>query len=224
MMRRYMIVWLLAMMVQGVVFAQRQQRFDFDGTQLAAEWQFLGQPDRSHYDQNNGRLRLYGSVGQLKDKKPVTFVGLPQTEDRFTVETCISYFDFEDNDEAGVALYLSDRCYVQAYVYSNRNEPRVRMRFRLLNHWWQMASPSALLQAGKCWLRVVGDEQGYHFFYSLDGKKYQLLETVERCLLSPAISETTKAPLLGIYAYTGTTKYQSGYSFADFDYFEYQAQ
>jgi beta-xylosidase len=224
MMKRYMIAWLLAMMVQGAVFAQRQQRFDFDGTQMAAEWQFLGQPDRSHYDQRNGRLRLYGSIGQLSDKKPVTFVGLPQTEDRFTLETCISDFDFEDNDEAGVALYLSDNCYVQAGVYSTRNEPRLRLRFRLLKHWWLMASPSAVLATEKCWLRVEGDEQGYHFSYSLDGKEYQKLETVERSLLSPAISGTTKAPCLGLYAYMGSTKYQSGYSYADFDYFDYRAQ
>lgn len=223
-MKRCFLTWMFLLLVEVMAFAQQHQRYDFNGQQLGDGWQYVEQPDRSKYVLMNGCLRLYGSVYDLNDRKPTTFLGIPQKEQNFTAETHVPLFDFEDGDEAGMALFFTDSCFVESSLINYRSETRIKLRFQFLNHSWLMVNHAVGQKVSQYWLRVVGDERAYTFYYSFDGKKYTKLDRIDRRLLTPAISGTTAAPLIGLFAFTGTTKYQSGYSYADFDYFDYRAQ
>ena len=72
------------------------------------------------------------------------------------------------------------------------------------------------------WLRVSSDGSKLKFYYSTDGKKYHWLEDVETRLLQSDIVGGDGEMLVGMYAFMGSTKYQSGYTFGDFEYFDFQ--
>lgn len=200
------------------------QHFDFSESKLSNEWQYIRKPDKSKYKLRDNVLRLYGDIYEITEGKPTTFIGLPQNTPRFKAETHITLFDDENGDEAGMTFYMSDSCYVQAFLNNNRGEHRVKLCFQLLNHRWLMAEKHMLHLLKEIWLRIEGDETTVKFYYSLDGEKYVSLDSIERRLLSPELSGSTTPPMVGLYCLTGTTKYQTGYSYADFDYFDYKAQ
>ncbi len=223
-MKKQSIILLLTLTICVAAFGQKHFCTDFNEQQLGAEWQYLQQPDASKYVLHDGMLRLYGSPYNLKDHEPTTFLALPQTTPQFTAETSISFFDDESGDEAGMCVYLSDSCYVQLFINNNKGEHRLKLQFQLRSHQWLIAEKHLSRTFEKMWLRIACDSQYYQFFYSLDGQKFQLLDQIERLLLSPAIAGSNSLPLVGMFVFTGTTKYQTGYSYADFDFFDYRAQ
>jgi len=207
-----------------VLGVQAQTRhYDFAMTRLGDEWRYVRQVDSSKYVVCDSVLRLYGNVAELKDSGAATFIGLPQTSEHVEAETLLTTFDDENGDEAGLAVYWSDSCYVQAYLNNIRGEHRIKLRFQLKSHQWMMAEQHLEhRRIEKVWFRVTCDGDFYRFYYSEDGKKYHLLESVEKMLLSPAIAQGNGELLVGMYAYTGSVKLQMGYSYADFRYFDFK--
>jgi len=222
-MKRLLTIFFLALTTLAVN-AQNHFRDNFEGTALAPEWGFLLQPDSAKHVLCNGRLRLYGGLFQLKEHQPTTFLSIPQRDSCFQADTRLTLFDTESGDEAGLCLYRSDSCYVQAFIVNNRSDHRLRLRFQLMSHSWTLADRHIDHQQNEIWLRMSCDGRFYRFFYSFDGQKFSPLEAIETSLLSDAIARTSDKPLIGLFAFMGTTKYQAGYSFADFDYFDYQPQ
>ena len=213
-------LYLLALLV--TVQAKGQTRsFEFDNGFLGTEWQFVNQPDYSKYGVRDGKLRIYSSPYELADttSAPTSFLALPLTGSQKVIETHLTLFDAEKADEAGLCIYRSPNGYVQCCMYNNLGELRLRLRLKLLSHQLQFIEKPIALNHHDVWLRVVCDDKGYSFYYSLDDKKYLFLDSVESGLLSPSILNSDAPLLVGMYSFMGSGKYHSGYSFADFDYF-----
>ena len=204
--------------------AQVRHHYDFDESQLSAEWQFLGKPDMSKYVLRDGKLRLYGDIFEVKEHETTTFLALPQRDRQFVAETRIVTFDDDNGDEAGLCLFRSDSCFAQLLLGNYRNEHRLRLRFQLKSHNWIMAERHMTRRVDEIWLRIACDGQFYRFFFSTNGKDFEQLDAIECSLMSPLIAGSEAPALIGPYAFTGTTKYQMGYAYADFDYFDYQGQ
>lgn len=203
----------------SMIYAQRH--YTFESGSLGSEWQYIGKPDASKYAFVNGKLRLKGSVHELFEEKPATFVGIPQTSEMFDVVTRLTIFDAESGDEAGLCVFRSPKGYVQCCLSNFQGSRRLKLRLQLLSHQLVLVDRHMGTLA-EVWLRVKSDGQVLKFFYSSDGEKYHTIENVECRLLEPDIVGGGEQNLIGMYAFMASTKYNAGYTFADFDFFDYE--
>ncbi len=214
------LVCIISLLLWGLWSQAQTRRYDFSQPVQLGEWHFLRQPDLTKYVPMDSVLRLYGDVAEMKDTAAATFLAQPVPSVRFQAETLMSLFDDENGDEAGLALYWADNCYVQACLNNNRGTHRIVLQFRLLEHKWIMAEHHLNHRPGKVWFRITADDDHYHFYYSENGAKYRLLDSIEKELLSSRIAPGNGPMLVGLYTYTGNIKLQMGYSYADFRYFD----
>ena len=218
--RAAMLLAALSIMAAGSA-VHAQGRYTFEQGGLGPEWRYVGQADASKYSIVDGRLRLRGSIYELHEGKGGTFVGQELRADSFTVETKMTLIDTESGDEGGLCVYHSPRGYVQCCLSNYQGSRRLKVRLRLLSHELVLADqPAGMMR--EVWLRLTASGQKLTFYYSTDGVRYHSLEEVERQLLSPTLTGASGPGLVGMYAFMGSTKYQSGLTFADFDFFDYE--
>ncbi len=196
-----------------------RERTEFDRP-LGPEWVYLQNPDSACYWMHKGRMRLVGSIYDLKTNDRPTFIGRRQEAPEFTFETKIAFHDLYDGDEVGICAYQMHEGFAQACFSNTRGEMNVRLRLNLKNVNVTLASR----HIGNCpqlWLRMKSDSKTYKFYYATDGKDYQELGDVDCSLLSTETVGGFTGVTLGLFAYNGNTRYQAGRSFAEFDYVEY---
>ena len=181
----------------------------------------MGQPDLSKYVFADGKLRLKGSVFELREEKPSTFVGLEQTTEKFVAETKLTLFDAESGDEAGLCVFKSREGYIQCCLNNYQESRRLKVRLQLLSHRLLLVDRYVGMLS-EVWLRVSSDGSKLKFCYSTDGKEFKRLEEVDLRLLKSDLVGGEDPALVGMYAFMGSTKYQAGYTFGDFDYFDFQ--
>lgn len=198
-----------------------QRHYTFESCQLGPEWRYVGQPDLSKYVFADGKLRLKGSVFELREEKPSTFVGLEQTTEKFVAETKLTLFDAESGDEAGLCVFKSREGYIQCCLNNYQESRRLKVRLQLLSHRLLLVDRYVGMLS-EVWLRVSSDGSKLKFCYSTDGKEFKRLEEVDLRLLKSDLVGGEDPALVGMYAFMGSTKYQAGYTFGDFDYFDFQ--
>lgn len=197
-----------------------QQHHTFEKGTLGPEWCFIGEPDSSKYTFMDGRLRLFGSIYELYEDKPVTFTGFRQQSAQFEATTKLTLLDTEYGDEAGLCVYRSPKGYIQLCIEGLQSGHRLKLKLRLLSHYLQMGEQ--YIGSNKdVWLRVKSDSEKIAFLYSTNGTNFRQIGFVEQRLIAPDIVGGEQHTYTGMYAYTGSTKYSAGYTFADFDFFDY---
>lgn len=187
------------------------------------EWIHIQNPDESKYLWGDGRLRMMGSPNQLWHNEQPSFWGIRQEHPTFTLTTKISQFDSESGDEAGLAVYQSHDGNVQLFLNNFQGDMRVKLRFQLKSLNVQKVERQIKMTNG-LWLRVASDGHKYSFYYSVNGQKFHLLDSFDCSLLSSETIGGFTGAVLGLYVYMGSGRHQSGYSFADFDYFDYEGR
>ena len=203
---------------------QAQQHYTFhDGTGLGSEWRHIGEPNRAKYRIVDNKLRLYGDIYELKDGRSFTFAGLPLGDKPFEVATKLSLTDAENGDEAGLCLYRSADAFVQCCLNSQDGQRRLKLRLGLLSHRLLLAD-RPMGMTSELYLRISFDGRKYAFHYSADGQQYHPIETVEHRLLDKEIAGYGDELLVGMYCHSGTTKYNAGYTFGEFGFFDYKEQ
>lgn len=195
-------------------------RDDFDRP-LGPEWMYMQNPDSAQYQLHDGQLRLVGSIHELRENQPTTFIGRRQEAASFTFDTKISFYDLDDGDEAGLCAYQINEGYAQVCVNNFRGNYRLKVRLNLKNVRVLLCDRS-FGEHPEVWLRIKSNSRYYNFYYSTDGKNYHWLESVDCSLLSTETAGGFTGATLGLYAYNGGTRYQAGHCFADFDYVEYR--
>lgn len=210
-----LLIWLACMNLTA------QRHYTFANGTLGNEWQYSGEPDRSKYTFTDGKLRLIGSIYELCEEKPSTFLGLPTEDGPYEVNTKMSLFDAENGDEAGLCVYQSRQGHVKCGLVNVQGGRRIRLKLQLLSHQLQLADQS-LGMLTDVWMRVKCDGEKLTFFYSTNGEQFRKLNEVECHLIAPDVVGGGEHPLVGMYAYNANTKYNAGYTFADFEFFDYQ--
>ena len=198
-----------------------QRHYTFESCQLGPEWRYVGQPDLSKYVFADGKLQLKGSVFELHEENPSTFVGLEQTTEKFVAETKLTLFDAETGDEAGLCVFKSREGYIQCCLNNYQESRRLKVRLQLLSHRLLLVDRHVGMLS-EVWLRVSSDGSKLKFCYSTDGKEFKRLEEVDLRLLKSDLVGGEDPALVGMYAFMGSTKYQAGYTYGDFDYFDFQ--
>ncbi len=200
-----------------------KRRYEFDGGSLGPEWIYIQTPDQSKYQNEFGRLRLYGNFSQLWENDQPTFVGIRQEHATFVLTTKLSRFDMESGDESGLAVYQSHDGNVQFCLSTYQGDCQLKVRCQLKNLRTMLASRSVRME-NEVWLRISSDGHKYNFYYSTDGEKFRWMESFDCSLLSSETIGGFTGVVLGLYAFMGSGKHHSGYSFADYDFLEYEGQ
>jgi alpha-N-arabinofuranosidase len=156
----------------------------------------------------------------LAENDQPTFVGIRQESAKFSFDTKISLFDIGENEEAGICVYQINEGYVQCCLGNSRSGHRVGLKACLKGLQVDLAEKS-LSGVEELWLRVNSDSKNYNFFYSTDGERFKPLQSVPCSLMSTETVGGFTGVVLGLYAYQGSTKFQMGRPFADFDYVDY---
>lgn len=200
----------------------KQKRYIDFSKPLGPEILYIQNPDSSAYWQHNGKMRLYGAAHEMMLNRQPTFVGLRQEAAKFTMDTKISAFNFNDGDEAGVCVYQMHEGYVQCCLNNSQDVSHLKLRLCLKGVRaliFDKSIGSELLE--NLWLRVRSDSCYYYFYYSTDGEKFHLLDSVHCSLLSTETVGGFTGVTLGIYAHMNNRESETGRSYADFDYIEY---
>jgi beta-xylosidase len=215
------ILCVLFLVVSLLQDAQAQRRYTFkEGSALGSEWRYIGERQPQNYRILNDRLRLYGDIYELKDGRSFTFAGLPQGSKPFEVTTKLRLTDAENGDEAGLCLYRSKAGFVQCCLSSQNGQRRLKLRLQLLSHRLQLFDKNVGLTS-EVYLRIGFDGSQYNFYYSTDDKRYQLMDTVEGSLLETSLVGGADEVLVGMFCFNGNSKFNAGYTFGEFDYFDF---
>lgn len=200
----------------------KQKRYIDFSKPLGPEILYIQNPDSSAYWQHNGKMHLYGSAHEMTLNRQPTFVGLRQEAAKFTMDTKISAFNFNDGDEAGVCVYQMHEGYVQCCLNNSQSVSHLKLRMCLKGVRALILDKSIGSELlDNLWLRVRSDSSYYYFYYSTDGEKFRLLDSVHCSLLSTETVGGFTGVTLGIYAHMNNREGEIRQSYADFDYIEY---
>ena len=180
----------------------------------AFEWVQLQNPIPGNYLRNDAMavdekffVRLYPH-GTLTENQQPTFVGRRQESASFTLETEVST---KGDVEAGLSVYQINDGHLDFFV----SQKQVALRCKLKSIDYVVKSVPRL-RKGSVKLRIRSNGEMYFFDYSLDGKKFHELASMNCSLMSTEVAGGFTGVVLGMFA---EGKEKSGN--ADFGYFHY---
>lgn len=153
-------------------------------------------------------MRLYPH-GSLTENQLPTFAGRLQECASFTLETEVVT---KGNVEAGLSVYQIHDGHLDLFV----SQKQVALRCKLKSIDYVVKSVPRL-RKGSVKLRIRSNGEMYFFDYSLDGKKFHELASMNCSLMSTEVAGGFTGVTLGMFA---EGKPRSGY--ADFAYFHYE--
>ena len=180
----------------------------------AFEWVQLQNPIPGNYLRNDTMaveekyfVRLYPH-GTLTENLQPTFVGRRQESASFSLETDVVT---KGDVEAGLSVYQIHDGHLEFFV----SKKQVSLRCRLKSIDYVVKSVPRLRQEAVK-LRIRSNGEMYFFDYSLDGKQFHELASMNCSLMSTEVAGGFTGVVLGMFA---EGKEKSGY--ADFGYFRY---
>lgn len=197
---------------------KRHVRTTFDKP-LGPEWVYIQNPDSSKYCISEGRLQLICSNGELSKNERPTFLGRRQESVNMTVETHIDFSEGLPRDEAGLCVFQINDGHAKFYLHPANGLTQVVAKCQMKSVTAVLAS--AEIEAYEAYLRIRSDENRYYFDYSVDGKRYKTLATLDCQLLSTEVVGGFTGAIIGMYATQNNFSKAYGTSFATFDYFDY---
>lgn len=191
-------------------------RDDFDADKLSLYWSHLNMPARENYllSARKGWLRMKTSKVTLNEIGNPTFIGHRQSEPDFTATTKVDVSGLKDGGVAGITAYAAHHNHYDVQVVNRSGKRYVQARIRIgeMEH----IEKEIPLSSDIVYLRVTGDPQFYHLYYSSDDKNYTHLARMDYRYLSTETIGGFTGVHLGIFAYT----LSKTVSHADFDYYE----
>ena len=153
-------------------------------------------------------MRLYPH-GSLTENQLPTFAGRLQECASFTLETEVVT---KGNVEAGLSVYRVSDGHFDFFV--SKKQVALRCKLKSIDY---VVKSVPRLRKGSVKLRIRSNGEMYFFDYSLDGKKFHELASMNCSLMSTEVAGGFTGVTLGMFA---EGKPRSGY--ADFTYFHYE--
>ena len=200
---------------------KRHIRTTFDKP-LGKEWVYIQNPDSNNYKVRVGRLQLISSRGPLSKNDRPTFIGRRQESANMVAETYVNFEEGLPRDEAGMTIYQIHDGHAEIFMRPTNNKTQVAVKCKLKSVESVMAT--AEIDCSAAYLRIRSDGLHYMFDYSVDGKAYKTLATLDCSLLSTEVVGGFTGAVIGLYAVENNFSEAYGRSFALFDYFDYQEQ
>ena len=152
-------------------------------------------------------MRLYPH-GSLTENQQPTFAGRLQECASFTLETEVVT---KGNVEAGLSVYRVSDGHFDFFV--SKKQVALRCKLKSIDY---VVKSVPRLRKGSVKLRIRSNGEMYFFDYSLDGKKFHELASMNCSLMSTEVAGGFTGVVLGMFA---EGKEKSGN--ADFGYFHY---
>lgn len=194
------------------------ERQNFGESPLGPEWLYLRNPVTSNYEIKPNSLRLKLTDVSIDDLQSPTFVGRRLQHIDFQTTTALSLSKSEIGDEAGLTVYMDFHSHYDVVLKKKQGgKYSVVLRYRLgnLNH----IEKDIEVSANSVYLRVTGDKKLYTFSYSVDGKTFNDLGTMDVRYLSTETAGGFTGIVLGMF---GVSDSKTSKAYADFKYFEYK--
>ena len=153
-------------------------------------------------------MRLYPH-GSLTENQLPTFSGRLQESASFTLETEVVT---KGNVEAGLSVYRVSDGHFDFFV--SKKQVALRCKLKSIDY---VVKSVPRLRKGSVKLRIRSNGDMYFFDYSLDGKRYHELASMNCSLMSTEVAGGSAGIKLGMFA---EGKPRSGH--ADFAYFHYE--
>ena len=186
------------------------------------EWIYIQNPDSSNYQMREGWLQLICSRGPLSKNDRPTFVGRRQESPKMVAETFLNFEEGLPRDEAGMTVYQFHDGHAEIFMRPTNGKTQVAVKCQLKNV--ESIMGSAEIDGYSAYLRIRSDGDFYMFDYSVDGKTYKTLATLNCTLLSTEVLGGFTGVVIGMYAVENNFSEAYGRSFAMFDFFDYQEQ
>lgn len=194
------------------------ERDNFEGVKLGLDWNYLCIPQFENYSlsERDGYLRLKASTISLDKQDSPTFVGRRQQHNAFMATTLMDIDGLKDGAEAGITTYMINDSHYDLKVVENNGNKLLRLTYRLKNliH----TEKEIPLNTNRVYLRVEGEFDFYHYYYSIDGQNFEKLARINSRYISTETAGGFTGIMLGLFAQTSV---DNG-SYADFDWFEYK--
>jgi alpha-N-arabinofuranosidase len=201
-----------------VPWPRNPPRDDFDGPDLALEWNFLGNPRSEDWSlaDRPGTLRLLGNAARLDDGPPVAFIGRRQEHLACQVGTVLDFVPVADGEEAGLTIWMNPQHHYDLFVSQQNGQRSVAVRRRIGSLVAVVAREP--LVDGPATLTIGANPQTYTFGWAIDQAEPQTLATGEARYLATEVAGGFTGVYFALYA-TGNGKASSTPAF--FDWFDY---
>lgn len=191
----------------------------FESEKLSLCWTMLRTPRQKLYSlcDRPGYLRLFLNSASLKDAASPAFLCRRQSHKNFAVRTKMEFSPQSEKDSAGVAVYMSDNYHfrMEFMLYDGNRSLILTRRFAGKDQ----VLCSIPCPANPLWLKVLGREQDYSFYYATGAEEWlPLAENVDGSLLSMEVAGGFTGTMIGLYASSNGV---ASNTTADFDWFEY---
>jgi alpha-N-arabinofuranosidase len=174
-------------------------------------------PEKENYSLSarKGWLRLKTSRLTLDEVGNPTFIGHRQSEPDFTATTKVDVSGLKDGGVAGITAYAAHHNHynVQVVMRGGKRYVQAKIRIGEIEH----IEKEIPLTTNIVYLRIVGDPQYYHLYYSTDNSNFIHLARMDYRYLSTETIGGFTGVHLGIFTHTKT----KNISHADFDWTDF---
>ncbi|MGK7397605.1 MAG: glycoside hydrolase family 43 protein [Candidatus Cyclobacteriaceae bacterium M3_2C_046] len=193
-------------------------RDEFDGPGLELYWNHLRGKDTSAIALKQGRLVLTGNAFNLNDIAVPAFVGRRQQHFNFTGEALLEFDPQNQQEEAGLAIYLNHAHHYQFFLTKRQGETNLVVRKTIGDLRKEVYSHP--LKADKVKLKITADPREYQFWWARPGSQ-------DYASAGKALSQYVSTELASSWSGVFIAMYASGNghqaeSKARFDWFNYQ--
>jgi alpha-N-arabinofuranosidase len=197
-------------------------RDDFDGPELALNWNFLRANDTKTWSlaERPGWLRLRGNAMTLDDVATPAWLGRRQQHFAVTMRTRLQFSAATGGEEAGLVVRMNETHHYEIFVTRRGTEPCVVLRRRIGSLVAETARQplGAEMHADGVVLAVTADRDTYVFSFGPDVERLRPLGSGESRYLSTEVAGGFTGVFAALYA-TGSGGPCTGP--ADFDWFDY---
>ncbi len=196
-------------------------RDDFDTPVLGMVWIQLRNPEMNNYSLTDrpGFLRLRGVATSLFDLASPTLVARRQQHFEFTAGTRLEFEPGTPQEEAGMALLMTNEHHYDFCVTSRAGQRVLQVRYHLELIW--QTAVEIPLTSGPLDLKITGSREHYRFSFSQSGQDFREIARVNTRYLGTEVTGGYNGVVIALYA-TGHGGVCS--KPADFDWFDYQPQ
>jgi len=193
-------------------------RTTFLNNQLGHEWVYLRNPIAENYTFHNGKLRLKASEHNLNSMEQPTAVFRRQQHINFLAQTEVSIGNATKDDNAGLTAYMDTEAHYDLIVRRTAKGCEVVLHCQIKG--LALDIKKASISGNNASLRITGDSENYHFFYSTDnGKNFIELGSLSTRYVSTECSGGFTGIMLGMHCCKASKNSNVN---ADFSYFDYK--
>lgn len=183
----------------GIQKPDAEFRADFDKTTWENEFKFIRTPKQNAYSRGNGFLAVKPSCGSFDVPNNPSFVGIVQPDFNFECNAKLNFTPLESGDEAGLILYLQADTYIRLAV-KRENDKNYITVLRVCDDMY-MTGYKDEIGSDDVYLKISGDKEKYHFYYSLNGKNYtHMCDASLRFMCVQTASRCFTGTFIGMYA------------------------